>query len=160
MLQSGEMRIVLTWNNDLDLDSHISGIDAEGNPTHAYFVDKVQTLSTGETVASLDIDVIPPGRYGPETITLHTDAMSADPYLYSVHDYTNRGKSNSDQMSGSGAMVNVYQGASEVARYEIDPNTPAVVWDVFEVDNQGNVVSVNVYNPNATSAGNVGSSHR
>jgi hypothetical protein len=56
---------------------------------------------------------------------------------YSVHDYTNRGSSNSRALSDSGAQVVLISGDKVIKTYNV-PNSPGTLWTVFQLE--GNVV--------------------
>ncbi len=50
--------------------------------------------------------------YGPETVTvsLKEEYLKSGEFKYSVHNYTNRGSSNSSALSSSNAVVHIYKG--------------------------------------------------
>ena len=51
-----------------------------------------------------------------------------------MHDYTNRGDTNSSALGISGARVELYRGGDMIARYNV-PNQPGTLWTVFELEN-------------------------
>lgn len=86
-------------------------------------------------LANLDVDDVT--SYGPETITIVN--MTDGVYRYSVHDYTNRGSSDSKAMSNSSATVKVYKGSSLLKTFNIPTNVGGTVWTVFELN--GNTIT-------------------
>ena len=88
----------------------------------------------GRTIARLGLDDTT--SYGPETvtITLKSDLIENGSVLkYSVHDFTNRGYSNSAVLSLSNAAVHVYAGNNLVENYFVPKNKVGTVWHVFEI---------------------------
>ena len=65
--------------------------------------------------------------------TIHFIAYPGESYVYSIHDYTNRGSSISNWMGNSGAKVTVYRGNAELGSF-IVPAGSGTVWHVFRVD--------------------------
>jgi len=126
-LAGDEVRIVLTWGSSpSDLDSHLTGPNTTGSRFHVYW----SNPSTSVNHASLDVDDI--SSYGPETITI-TD-LRTGVYRYSVHDFSNRGSTSSNELSLSGATIEVYFGTSEVYTLNV-PNQNGTLWTVFEINN-------------------------
>ena len=102
-VQSGQIRIVLTWNEyPCDLDSHLVGTSSGGRSVHVYFGSR-----NASGVADLDCDDM--SSYGPETITI--DDVNGD-YTYYVNDFTCSG-----EMALYGCTVSVYSGNSLVKTY-------------------------------------------
>ncbi len=135
MPDDGEFRIVLSWSNiPNDLDSHLTGPTIDGDRFHLYY-EYADTTSrnTNSDYYKLDLDntniVQRPNI--PETTTIVTQLDGV--YRYSVHDYTNRGRANSDALAQSNATVNVYKGAALVATYHVPPNVTGTIWTVFEL---------------------------
>ena len=129
VLQPGQTRIVLTWNDQVwDLDSHLSGPDGNGSKFHIYFGHK------NGPGASLDHDIT--GTYGPETITI-TQQHPGD-YLYFVHNYAPQSL---DELSRSGAKVDVYRNNQLVASYTV-PYGSGYYWSVFTL-NDNTITPIN-----------------
>ena len=121
-----EIRIVLTWGQSpVDLDSHLLHT---GSP--AFHVAWYNT-NPGQG-ANLDIDDVT--SFGPETITI--TQLLGGPYTYFVHNW-----SGESPISTSGAQVNVFFGANQVATFTA-PNQPGAYWKVFNIVN-GQVIPVN-----------------
>lgn len=79
-----EYRVVLTWGAvPRDLDSHLTGKTQNGSGYHVYF----NNLRADGGKALLEWDDTT--SYGPETT--HFFAYPGQYYLFSIHDYTNRG---------------------------------------------------------------------
>ncbi|MES2674530.1 MAG: tetratricopeptide repeat protein [Pseudomonadota bacterium] len=118
------MRVVLNWGaTPADLDSHIV---YPGN--HIYF-----SNMTGVD-ALLDVDDTT--SYGPETITLQRK-HDGEKYVYAVHDYSNRGNTNSSALSNSGAKVFVYVGQTLIKTYYVPANKVGNLWTIFAVTEGG-----------------------
>lgn len=133
-LESDSWRIVLNWGeNPRDLDSHLVG---SGGNYHIYYANRSWD---GQTVF-LDRDDT--SGFGPETITIND--LTSGTYKYFVHDFTNRGRQNSYEMSNSNATVTVYRGDRMLERFEIEPNRVGTVWEVFEIKN-GNIIATGNY---------------
>lgn len=124
------MRIVLNWGKyPSDLDSHLS---FPGN--HIFFQRKEGSL------ANMDVDDT--NSYGPETITIENKKFG-ETYHYFVHDYSNKKDSDSYMLSESGAKVFVYVGQSLVKTYYIPKNKKGNVWNLFKINENGEIIDIN-----------------
>ena len=124
------MRIVLNWGKyPSDLDSHLS---FPGN--HIFFQRKEGSL------ANLDVDDT--DSYGPETITIENKKFG-ETYHYFVHDYSNIKDPDSYMLSESGAKVFVYVGQSLVKTYYIPKNKKGNVWNLFKINENGEIIDIN-----------------
>ena len=127
------MRIVLSWGKyPEDLDSHLWYTDQ-----HIYWREKEGRK------ANLDVDDV--DSYGPETITIEEKKFGTE-YIYAVHDYTNKGNSDSFKLSQSGAKVFVYIGNSLVKTFYVPTHIKANLWTVFKVTKEGEIEAVNSMN--------------
>jgi hypothetical protein len=118
------MRVVLSWGRsplDLDLHTVFPG-------SHVFFRQKVGVA------ANLDVDDI--DSFGPETITIEKKAFG-QPYVFAVHDYSNRLLTGRAALSESGAKVFVYIGQSLIRRYEVPAARQGTLWTVFSIDGNG-----------------------
>jgi uncharacterized protein YfaP (DUF2135 family) len=79
----------------------LDGPAEDGSRFHIYYSDKVYL-----DYANLDLDDI--SSYGPETTTI--TQQSDGVYVFAVHNFTNRGSSDSTALADSNATVNVYIG--------------------------------------------------
>lgn len=155
-LGENEFRIVLTWGaTPLDLDSHLSGRDSQGDAVHVYFSNKVHY--TGSDVYT-ELDVDDTSSFGPETVTLYQ--LPATPLVYSVHDYTDSYSENNLYLSNSGATVQVMRGSELLKTYTVSPNRNAVVWDVFRIMPDGTIEDIDTYSEGPIAADNVGLAFR
>ena len=129
-------RVVLHWGNTVrDLDSHMWGPEEE-MPFHVYYSNK--------RVNSANLDVDDTSYFGPETITV--DQKKSGKYSYYVHDYTNRGNSNSNNLSTSDAYVELYFGNELLYTIHVPENNVGTVWHVFDIDGEtGQVILVNEF---------------
>lgn len=125
---TGQWRFILDWGDTpADLDSHITGPTATQERFNVYFAKKI--YSDAVTDVNLDVDDIT--SYGPETITL--TKVTNGVVRYSVHDYTNRGKSTSEALRKSKARVRVYNGSNLISTFNV-PSGKGDLWKVFTLD--------------------------
>ncbi|MFB9110637.1 tetratricopeptide repeat protein [Flavobacterium gyeonganense] len=124
------MRIVLNWGkNPYDLDSHLT---FPGN--HIFFQHQIGSSS--------NLDVDDTDSYGPETITIENKRFG-ETYHYFVHDFSNKDDLNSTQLSASDAKVFVYVGQSLVKTYYIPKNKTGNVWNLFKINENGEIIDIN-----------------
>lgn len=129
ILGDEEIRIVLTWGSTpRDLDSHITGPNGNGGRFHVYYSNK-NYYSGSERKVGLDVDDT--SSYGPETVTIYSQENGV--YRYAIHNYTNRGSSNSMALANSGAYIKVYKNGEHVRTFAV-PNKAGTVWNVFDYD--------------------------
>ena len=129
-------RIVLEWGEKpADLDLHFVKTGGSGS----YHISYVDMKSAEDYNAVLDRD--DRTGYGPETITIGKIDNNAS-YTCYVHDYTNRGKTNSTQMPQSGALVRVYSNNRLMGTYQIPAGGKGTKWNVFKIE-KGVLSSVN-----------------
>ena len=139
------MRIVLNWGkNPLDLDSHLSYKNQ-----HIYW-DNKQGLS-----ANLDVDDV--DSYGPETVTIDKK-LDGQYYVYSVHDYSNRERPNTNSLSNSQAKVMVYAGESLIRSYYVPTAKTGNLWTVFRISPEGEIQDINRISGTTVGASQIGSS--
>ena len=137
-LGSGQFRVILTWGlNPDDLDSHMTGPNADGSRWHVLWSNK-----TGGGVCGLDVDNT--NSYGPETVTCPSTgsvgALRNGVYRYSVHHYAGSGT-----IGTSGAAVRLEFANGTVYNYT-PPSSGWVsyddVWTVFELTVNDGAISV------------------
>ena len=140
--ENAALRIVLTWGEvPSDLDSHLLSNDS--SEYHIYFSDKDYYDDNDEHRANLDVDDI--SSYGPETITVYS-VKHGEKFSYYVHDYTNRDRQDSTELSNSGARVAVYSGDSLVAVFNTPIDVEGNLWHVFDYDPEnGTIMPINTY---------------
>ncbi|HWT75842.1 MAG TPA: carboxypeptidase regulatory-like domain-containing protein [Mobilitalea sp.] len=130
IMAEGEIRIILVWGEiPYDLDSHLTGPTSSGGTFHTYYRNKSYSES-GKQLVQLDVDDT--DSYGPETTTIYTQSNGV--YKFTVHDYSNRGSTDSMALANSGACVKVYYGERVLTYYV--PNLPGTAWDVFEYNSE------------------------
>ncbi|MDZ7821949.1 MAG: carboxypeptidase regulatory-like domain-containing protein [Candidatus Marinimicrobia bacterium] len=102
----GEMRFVLTWDDDpADLDSHPKTPPIDGSSYHVYYAAKGDSLNP--PFARLDVDDVT--GYGPETITLYeTFDGTYHYYIYKFSGY--------EEITQSNAVVNIYDNTRDFCR--------------------------------------------
>lgn len=144
-IPTGDLRVVLSWGEyPLDLDSHMIGptVDESGK-FHIYYNDKTYSYS-GETKAFLDVD--DRQSYGPETTTVYS-MNNTGIYRYLIHDYSNKDSTTSNDLSMSGAKVQVYVGTELIATYNVPASKAGTEWHVFDFDaSTRRIIPVNEFN--------------
>jgi Zn-dependent metalloprotease len=145
---NAQVRIVLRWGQTpSDLDSHLTGpaVTQDGSRFHTWYGGKTY-YSADALVADLDYDDTT--SYGPEATTIRIP--TAGDYYFYVHDFSNRGSSESTALATSGVTVEVYTNDAQVhAAYIGDGVSGGTYWLVFElsVSESGNVqiIPINSY---------------
>ncbi len=131
-----EYRVVLTWGeNPRDLDSHYTAKSIDGSVEHVYY--------SAMFSASAMLDTDDTTSYGPETVYVNNIDSLEDGFYYCVHDYTNRNSSNSYALSNSGAIVQLYRGATLIATYYVPAGQGGTVWNVLSISRDGTVTPIN-----------------
>lgn len=130
-LETGEIRIVLTWGaSPRDLDSHLEGSGSGGERVDISFMN----MKAGD-VAGLDIDDM--SGFGPETTTIYDAGGS---YTFKVHNYS--AGYDSVSLADSGAVVKVYLAdQAEPLTYQV-PSGDGEWWEVCRIEG-GQVTPVN-----------------
>ena len=130
-ISAQQVRIVLKWGEyPRDLYSHLVGPTSDGSKFHTYF-SKKGYYEDDIKIADLDLDDT--SSYGPETTTIYNPISGK--YQFYVHDYSNRANDDSLELSKSGAIVQVYIGASNKPAYTFNvPKQKGTLWKVFEYD--------------------------
>lgn len=124
------MRVVLGWGSSpTDLDSHMV---YPGN--HIFFNHKL-----GDN-GNLDVDDT--DSFGPETITL-TRRENGKPYIYAVHDFSDKHEPETNNLSRSDAKVFVYIGDSLVRTYYVPKDQSGNLWTVFKINENGAIEDIN-----------------
>jgi hypothetical protein len=124
------VRIVLNWGaNPRDLDAHLS---FPGN--HIAFSSKLGAD------AQLDVDHL--DGFGPETITI-ARRHPGERYVYAVHDFWDRQKPQTPDLSASGAKVFVYIGQTLVRTYYVPTGRVGNIWTVFAISEDGELQDIN-----------------
>jgi hypothetical protein len=126
VMQGDYLRIVLDWGDrPADLDLHLVKEDSY----HVSYRDMHNSADGSVTLDRDDMD-----GFGSETITIKETDLRAVYQVY-VHDYTNRNKSSSSELSRSGAAVRVFDSNGHVKSFYIPANFLGVKWDVFRILN-------------------------
>jgi tetratricopeptide (TPR) repeat protein len=126
------LRIVLNWgDHPLDLDAHLV---YAGN--HIYWNRK-----QGDE-AMLDVDHT--NGFGPETVTI-LNRHPGQRYIYAVHDYSDRTRTDDWSMEVARPHVRVYVGQTLVRSYDIDPGRLGNLWTVFAIDENGELEDLDRY---------------
>jgi hypothetical protein len=131
-----EYRVVLTWGlKPKDLDAHLSGPKPNGENFHIWYRHRIK-------IGGRDfLDRDDTSSYGPETITIYKPAKGT--YKYSVHDYSNRNRSNSARLSLSNALVQIYGNNKLLAIFEIPAQQRGNCWHVFEINEAQEIIPIN-----------------
>jgi hypothetical protein len=133
VLPEGQYRIVLTWNpTPEDLDSHLDIYGEDGKIVAHVFYGNKKLSSSGEVVATLDVDNT--RGLGPETITIDIDKeyFKGKTLKYVVYNF-----SRTPVIAESGATVNVYKGSVLVDTFEVPTSGSDNGWHVFDIDADG-----------------------
>lgn len=134
------IRIVLTWGETPeDLDSHLFGpVQGDSDSLfHTAFYQK-EYYDDGKLIANLDLDDTT--SYGPETTTIYSVAEQGI-YSYFVHDYTNKFKNFSTELSASGAKVQVYVGNTLYYTFNVPTGCEGTNWHVFDYNAQTDTIT-------------------
>lgn len=122
----GHIRIVLDWDNrPKDLDAHIVKVGE-------YHVSYRNKKISSDGMAVLDRDDT--DGYGPETITVKKIDKNKK-YQFFVHDYTNKDKAKSDQLSHSKAHIKIYGDNQLLHQLKVPEDTEGLYWHIFEINN-------------------------
>lgn len=148
------MTAVLTWGDrPNDLDTHLAGpSDTSDTRFHAYYSSKVvgttpadalDPCATEGTIASLDVDDT--SAYGPETMTICKRYSST--YHYYIYNY-----SGSPYYDASNAKVRVSTATGTHYSFDVpyDAGNSDRYWHVFDIDEYGNIVPINVIKSSST----------
>ena len=92
--------------------------------------------------ANLDVDDT--NGFGPETITIKEKAQG-ERYVYAVHNFSDKNRSNSRALGNSRAKVMVYVGETLIKTYNARPNAEGTLWVVFGVDEHGEFQDIDQY---------------
>jgi hypothetical protein len=150
--------VVLRWDQSvaagqLDLDSHLTGPTGLGADSpvrfHVNFSDK-GSINTAPYV-QLYRDVIPSsGKTGPEQTRIQV--LQDGVYRFYVHDWTNKNKIDSPELSQAGANVTVYTAGRDLPREGENLGTPyggainapndqlGNVWYTFQLDSRTGIL--------------------
>jgi hypothetical protein len=161
-LNSGTMRIVVSWKGTDDLDSHLEipvsdaqdGDSDEDDSTHLFHATNQDDSISYSGITTRDYhlytDIVSAG----DNVTLDQDNTdgSGSPcgnncgpetitiskirggtYRYHVHNYTRKGDTNNSKLAESEATVQVFYNENSTTFYV--PNSAGNLWTVFDFDN-------------------------
>jgi len=177
-LDTGAMRIVLSWKTDDDLDAHLTGPDnlsrqghynAAHEQFHLYYPVAFSnfyyatnnfscsgcSVSQKSDNVTLDMDNFDGigncDDCGPETITI--SAVRSGTYRYYVHNFDNAGRPNSMRLYKSKASVKVYHSSLSggLTKFKA-PNMAGDLWTVFEFNNSSGVTRIRTVGSESSSA--------
>ncbi len=134
-LGADQYRLIVSWQNGIDLDAHLTGPAANNSRFHIWWNGETD-LATPAT-AQFDRDDLTGA--GPETVTFKAQANGV--YRFSVQNYTDRDADGSLRMTQSKATVRVYRGDQQIALMTA-PGGGGTLWKVFEISN-GQLRAVN-----------------
>ena len=135
-----EMKVVLSWDGEQDLDSYLFTPYKAKKGNMAYIGGSAKKDKHGN---SLYID----GKNGNNVEIINIANIKKGNYKYYVSDYTNSLKKNysAKDMEGLNIRVEVYDKNGLVAVYIIPYNSNGVIWEVFEIKNGKVVPLQNTY---------------
>jgi len=153
---SGSLRIVLSWQSNVDLDAHLRGPDNASGLFHVYWYqerfhyDNNSYTDSGSSSDNVTLDVDSDSK-GPETITV--SAVRSGTYRYYVHNYDNRGQQNHMGLYKPKASVKVYHSSLSggVKKFKA-PNMAGDLWTVFDFDNSSGVTRIRTVGSESSSA--------
>ena len=148
LVDDNQVTFTLTWGNEdsgasSDLDSHLIGPTPDDGTFHTWYSNKSYEYFNGEYEnARYDyLDYDDTTWEGPENTTIEKSVDGI--YHFYVHDFSNRDKPSSDQMSRSAAVVSVHNSESEIGTYHV-PNESGNLWYVCDYDSRtGKLTAVN-----------------
>ena len=131
-----QMKVVLSWEGDQDLDSYLFTPYRAKNGNMAYIGGSAKKDKHGNR---LYLD----GKNGNNVEIINIANIKNGYYKYYVSDYTNSLKKNysAKDMAGLNIRIEVYGKNGLVAVYIIPYNSNGVIWEVFEIKN-GRVVPI------------------
>ena len=131
-----EMKVVLSWDGEQDLDSYLFTPYKAKKGNMAYIGGNAKKDKHGN---SLYLD----GKNGNNVEIINIANIKKGNYKYYVSDYTNSLKKNyaAKDMEGLNIRVEVYDKNGLVAVYIIPYNPNGVIWEVFEIKN-GKIVPI------------------
>ena len=156
LTSSDQMYIILRWPKGsaaTDLDSHIQIPDNDSNDFHLWYGVNVGGSSDDyyyygtDDNASLDRDNV--NNPGTETITIQS--LKSGTYSYSVHNFTDKAESNNENLTLSGASVEVKTYSSTTTYYP-PLDTSGNLWHVFTYTTSGGLVEVGTMSDQSAAA--------
>ena len=135
-----EMKVVLSWDGEQDLDSYLFTPYKAKKGNMAYIGGNAKKDKHGN---SLYLD----GKNGNNVEIINIANIKKGNYKYYVSDYTNSITKNysAKDMAGLNIRVEVYDKNGLVAVYIIPYNPNGVIWEVFEIKNGKVVPLQNTY---------------
>ena len=135
-----EMKVVLSWDGEQDLDSYLFTPYKAKKGNMAYIGGNAKKDKHGN---SLYLD----GKNGNNVEVINIANIKKGNYKYYVSDYTNSLKKNysAKDMAGLNIRVEVYDKNGLAAVYIIPYNPNGVIWEVFEIKNGKVVPLQNTY---------------
>jgi len=131
-LSENEYRFVLSWaSTPSDLDAHLWSGDY-----HIYYG------STGAAASEpfIFLDVDDRSSYGPETITI---GQLSNTCQFAVHNFSGQGGGDTP-LTGSDAHIDIYQGSTRIAYYDVPTSGSGVWWYVCDLNANGSITTRNV----------------
>lgn len=117
---SSELKVVVEWGKyPTDVDSHLVGLNEDGNPFHVYYSNPVSYNDKDQSIIDLDWDDV--DSYGPETTTFRK--LNDGQYIFYLHNFSGNYQEiyNPDtddyeevktSLADSEAVIKVYKGNS------------------------------------------------
>jgi len=127
-LAGGQYRVVIAWQNGIDLDAHLTGPTQGGTRFHVWWNGETNLL----TPATAQFDRDDQTGIGPETLTFTPAANGA--YRFSVQNYSNRDLNGSVGLNQAKVSVRIFVGSQQVSLVS-PPGGGGTLWKVFEINN-------------------------
>lgn len=143
-IKKNQLKIVLTWEGDKDIDSSLFTPYQGKGGDMAYIGADIKKDKHGNRLV-LD------GKQGNTTEVIILDNVKAGNYKYYVSDYTNskKKKFSSKDMKNMKLKVVVYDENGVVGYYTLPYDVNGVIWEVFEIKN-GKLISLQKTYSNVT----------
>lgn len=144
------IRVVLTWGaSPSDLASHLVGPNASSTTRFHLYYEYKDIGAAGTDSWQADLDYDDRTAFGPEVVTIRQFVPGT--YYFYVHNFSNRGTSDSTVLSNSGAKVQVYRGnePTPINEFTVTQNQVGTYWNVFELtvdsDHSVNIEAIDTY---------------
>lgn len=128
LASDAQYRVVLTWQDGIDLDAHLTGTGLNNTRYHVWW--NGETDFASPITAKFDRDDTTGS--GPETVTFTT--QSGGSYRFSVQNYSDRDSNGSTRLGQFGVTVRVYRGSQQIGLFT-SPSGGGTLWKVFEINN-------------------------
>jgi hypothetical protein len=131
LVDDEELRFVLTWGDELDLDVILTGPAAPRDRLKRFQVDSMDGLYSFNSLVFAENKIDDVDGYGPESICLFRQVPGT--YRLYVYNFLDDFDQNNAGLSGSGARIDVYLGGTLIDTLSVPACLPGNLWKVFEM---------------------------